>query len=171
MINFAEKWRKIRLFAGVVRYLSIALYLVFILCNLVLGRGILWLNVFLLAVTAAYLLLCIWETHGRRTDGQRMAKAVGKPLYRMLRYIAKIFAVFIPVLSLVSAIEYTGFLSVFLSVLLFIFLFLQLLVDAIVLIFAYSAEKLRSSAMKKWNSLRKKKTEKAIGVEDVQAKE
>lgn len=161
MAKITEKWRKIRVTVGVVRYLAVAAYVAFAVYRLAAGEGSFGLNLFIAIVTLVYLPLAVWDAHSlRRSDGHRMANAVGKPLYRMFRYVAKILSVFLPVLELVNAVEHTGILSVFLCVVLFILLFLQITADVVLLVVKVSAERARRWTVRqreKWRDRKKKK--------------
>lgn len=163
MVKITEKRRQIRVAVGVVRYLSVAAYALFAVYRLAAGEGNFGLNLFLAIVTLVYFPLAVWDAHSlRRSDGHRMANAVGKPLYRMFRCVAKILSVFLPVLGLVNAAEHTGILSVLLCILLFILLFLQITADIVVLAVKVSLERARRWTVRQREKRRNGKKKKEI---------
>lgn len=153
MSKIGEKIKRIKRIGGITRYLLVGISLLFGVYRLAVNTGSRGLDIAILVMSLAYLGLLIWDTHAKnRSDGQRLVSAIGKPLYRMVKLLLLTFSVFLSAVSVVNAVEHTGFLSVLLCVLLIFFLIFQVFIDGVVLLLSISLEKVRRTASKKWSA-------------------
>lgn len=127
--------RDFRTFTNVFRYVTVGVYLVYVVYRLVVGTGLLPVNILLLAATIAYLVaLVVFSVRGKRGKNSDGAQSVAGRVYRYIRFAAVAFSAVVSVVGILSAAHQPSPFSVVLAILMPVCLVLQVIFDVFIVL-------------------------------------
>ncbi len=123
----------VKRFATCFRFIALAVYILFLVYNLVVGNGYLALNIFLLVLTVAYTAFAA-VCSIREAKGKTVSKAdkVANRVYHWAKFAATCLSALLSVAGILTAVERATPISILLAVLLPVCLALQLIFDLVI---------------------------------------
>ena len=120
-------------FNTVFRFVSLGVYILFLIYSLVVGAGNLPLTIFLLCLTIAYTAFAAVCTV-KESKGENVSKAdktVAK-IYRYAKLAATLLSALLSIFGILTAVEHTTPLSIVLAILLPVCLVLQIILELVI---------------------------------------
>lgn len=109
-----------------------SIYLVFLLFSIIFGLGVLWINIILMLMTAAFMTVYVFLRLSNKKTGRQISWL--KQYYKLFKLVAQITTLLIAIYALLTAIDTVSPVLIIFALVGVIFLILRLLI-AIILYF------------------------------------
>lgn len=109
-----------------------SIYLVFLLFSIIFGLGVLWINIILMLMTAAFMAVYVFLRLSNKKTGRQISWL--KQYYKLFKLVAQITTLLIAIYALLTAIDTVSPVLIIFALVGVIFLILRLLI-AIILYF------------------------------------
>lgn len=147
------------------RFVGLGVYIAYLIYSIGVGSGFLALNIFLLAISVAYLVFAVVVTV-REAKGINTTQAdkIAAKVYRYAKFTAVVVSAFLSIAGILTAVEHTTAISIVLAILLPVCLVLQLLFDLAIYWITARVKRFQAAFSQDFEFLKKDMVKLALGL-------